>query len=270
MDDRAREGGRYVALGSSFAAGPGIAPVVDRRARRSGRNYAHQVADALSLSLTDVTFSGATTAHVLQGRRKTPAQLEAVTADTALVTITIGGNDIGYIGGLLGASLAAATAHRVGRVSRRAAGWLRGRVSLHVDARRVEEAQRAMALVGEEVRRRAPDAQVVFVDYLTVVGDCELTADVPTPRLPLTADDLRLVARTAECLAGAFAAAAEQSGAGLVRASAASVGHGPLSAEPWVTGFEGGFRRDAPMAYHPTLAGMTAVARMITEHVRAR
>ncbi|MBO0865908.1 MAG: SGNH/GDSL hydrolase family protein, partial [Mycobacterium sp.] len=53
---------RYVALGSSMAAGPGILP----RAKgapwgsgRSARNYAHLVAERLNLDLVDVTFSGA-------------------------------------------------------------------------------------------------------------------------------------------------------------------------------------------------------------------
>jgi hypothetical protein len=48
----------YVALGSSFAAGPGIAPVVQKAALRSGRNYPHQVAERLSLRLVDVTCTG--------------------------------------------------------------------------------------------------------------------------------------------------------------------------------------------------------------------
>lgn len=55
-------GFRHVAaLGSSFAAGPGVAPIVDRRANRSGRNYAHLVAERLGARLTDLTVSGATT-----------------------------------------------------------------------------------------------------------------------------------------------------------------------------------------------------------------
>ena len=57
-------GSRYVAMGSSFAAGPGLptrVPGSPRRAGRSTGNYAHIVARALSLDLYDVTFSGATT-----------------------------------------------------------------------------------------------------------------------------------------------------------------------------------------------------------------
>jgi hypothetical protein len=52
--------GRYVALGSSMAAGPGIrprAPGAPWPAFRSARNYAHLVADALGLDLVDVTYT---------------------------------------------------------------------------------------------------------------------------------------------------------------------------------------------------------------------
>ncbi|MDT7700403.1 MAG: hypothetical protein QOJ30_2728, partial [Pseudonocardiales bacterium] len=58
-------GSKYVAMGSSFAAGPGITPVLDRSALRSGRNYAHRIAETLELDLVDVTYSGATTATIL-------------------------------------------------------------------------------------------------------------------------------------------------------------------------------------------------------------
>ena len=47
---------QMVALGSSFAAGPGVEPVLDRSAMRSGRNYAHLVADALGAVLVDATL----------------------------------------------------------------------------------------------------------------------------------------------------------------------------------------------------------------------
>ena len=75
---------RYVALGSSVAAGPGIRPSADGapfRAGRSARNYPHLVAEQLGLDLVDVTYSGATTANVLTDpstvRRHRPTRLTA-------------------------------------------------------------------------------------------------------------------------------------------------------------------------------------------------
>jgi hypothetical protein len=56
--DTVSTGARYVALGSSLAAGPGVgrrAPGSPRRAGRSSANYAHLVARRLGLQLEDVT-----------------------------------------------------------------------------------------------------------------------------------------------------------------------------------------------------------------------
>src|ERR1700712_285245 len=93
-----KPGDRYVALGSSFGAGPGILPRVEGAPRASGRsekNYAHLLAAHLGLALDDVTFSGATAAEMLEAG----GQVEAVTDTTRLVTVTCGGNDVGYIPG---------------------------------------------------------------------------------------------------------------------------------------------------------------------------
>jgi len=85
---------RHVAsLGSSFAAGPGIQPVDDRRARRSARNYPHLLAERLGARLTDLTVSGATTETILASPQRLfthvfPPQLQGLPADADLVTIT--------------------------------------------------------------------------------------------------------------------------------------------------------------------------------------
>ena len=66
-------GSRYVAMGSSFAAGPGLpsrVPGSPRRAGRSTGNYAHLVARELGLDLHDVTFSGAATSDLLARPRQ--------------------------------------------------------------------------------------------------------------------------------------------------------------------------------------------------------
>ena len=52
----------YVALGSSFASGPGIEPIIDAGCGRSGNNYAHLVAERLGYDLVDVSSGGATVA----------------------------------------------------------------------------------------------------------------------------------------------------------------------------------------------------------------
>src|SRR6185437_2428964 len=44
-DDAVARPLHYAALGSSFAAGPGISPIIDQPAIRSGRNYPHVLAE---------------------------------------------------------------------------------------------------------------------------------------------------------------------------------------------------------------------------------
>jgi hypothetical protein len=60
---------------------------------RSSGNYAHR----LGLHLTDVGWSGETTAQIDDGQPGRPAQLDSVTATTKLVTLTCGGNDVAHL-----------------------------------------------------------------------------------------------------------------------------------------------------------------------------
>jgi lysophospholipase L1-like esterase len=254
-------GSTYVALGSSFAAGPGIEPIVADGPKRSGRNYAHQVAEALSLRLVDVTSSGATTADILVRQQRTgggrlPLQIDAVTADTRLVTVTVGGNDIGYIGKLIKGSLFNVVLDGL----RVLPAGLRRLAGYGAKPEQYSSATDALVTVVEAVRARAPQARVVLVDYLTVFGEDAR----PGPDLPLRADDVRRVRATAEGLAEAFARAAQRSGADLVTASSASAAHGVGSADPWVTGFEWrAVFAGKLVPYHPTAAGMSAVAALV-------
>ncbi|WP_433158943.1 SGNH/GDSL hydrolase family protein [Kribbella sp. CA-247076] len=259
-------GSRYVALGSSFAAGPGIDPIVDRAAGRSGNNYPHLVAAELGLDLTDVTYSGATTANLLDTPQDdAPPQLDAVAPDTVLVTITAGGNDLEYVGTFVRGSLLNTLAKPATLLGRRVANRIRARVSYLKDDAAYEAVTASLVTVVERVRERAPEARVVLVDYLTLVGP----ATRPRLDVPLNEEQLPSVAMMADGLAAAFAKAAATTGADLVTSSAASREHAIGSAEPWTTGFSlrppvlGGV-----VPYHPTAAGMRAVADLIVRTLK--
>jgi lysophospholipase L1-like esterase len=249
---------RYVALGSSMAAGPGIAPQAEGAPRWSGRsaaNYAHLVAEHRDLELIDVTFSGATTAHVLTDRQHgAPPQVTALDGSESLVTITIGGNDVGYVPLLMAAALP--------RVARRLP-LLGARISEMLDRDARDRALAAvfdsLCAVGKAVRRHAPDARIFFVDYLTMLPP----ADVAAPPISDANADLgRHVAVTLERLTADAAAA---TGCEVIRAGEASRNHHAWSSEPWTT-------RPAryivplpgrPAPLHPNGAGMRAVAELI-------
>lgn len=251
--------GRYVALGSSMAAGPGIEPKAADAPFGSGRsalNYPHLVAERLALDLVDVTFSGATTANILTERQRSAApQIEAVTGTEELITVTIGGNDAGYFQMLYAAGLPRWTQSVpvLGKALR---------AQLDVDARMAAVAQvgESLEAVGRELRRRAPAARVVFVDYLV------LLPPPGRPAEPLSAAHVDAGRRIADTLERLTAEAATETGCELVRASAASREHHCWSADPWVSSFGLPWPgRVAPM--HPNATGMRAVADLIVAHL---
>jgi lysophospholipase L1-like esterase len=247
--------GRYVALGSSMAAGPGIRPYVRNApfgSGRSTRNYAHLVAERLHLDLVDVTFSGATTSHLLAERqRSAPPQIEALDGSEALVTITVGGNDVGYVPLLM-----AATLPRPARLL----PAIRALLDRAEHERALGQVGESLSAVGTAVRRRAPRARVVFVDYLTLLPP----EGVPAP--PLSAADAELSRYVGARLEEATAAAAPASGCELIRAGQASRNHHPWSADPWAVG-AGWPLPWRPAPFHPNAAGMRAVAQLVTAQV---
>jgi lysophospholipase L1-like esterase len=244
---------RYVALGSSMAAGPGIrpaAPGAPFRSGRSARNYAHLLAQRLSLDLVDVTFSGATTANVLTERQRGAApQIEALDGSEELVTITIGGNDVGYVPLLMAASLPG-LARRLPPV----------RELLDRDARRkaLDGIGDALHAVGTAVRRRAPRARVMFVDYLTLLPTAGASA------APLSAEHTELGRFVAARLEEATAEAGQATGCEVVRAGQASRDHHGWSADPWTVA-AGCPLPWRPTPFHPNAAGMRAVAELIAK-----
>ena len=247
-------GSRYVAMGSSFAAGPGIparAPGSPRRAGRSASNYAHLVARALGLDLHDVTYSGATTSDILQPSASgQAAQLDAVTPATRLVTLTAGGNDVGYLPRLTLTSLPWPL-RALPRVSAQAAGFGDRAAT---DERFASLGPNLQAIV-RGVTDRAPDCRVLLVDYLTILPP---DGDPGAPPPPAVAEWGRAIAAR---LAATTREAAAAAAADYVAASAASADHHAWSATPWTRRFHLSLRGGAP--YHPNADGMAAVADLV-------
>ncbi len=247
----AETGGRYVAMGSSFAAGPGIPPVQPgspAACGRSANNYASLVAKEYGLALTDVTCSGATTANILTtGQAGQPPQIAAVTAETRLVTITIGGNDVGYVGSLFTYSCQNSGGQNCGTVDQNAM-----RQALTVVDERI-------GAVIAAVHDRAPRARVLVVDYLTIVPR---TAPA-CARVPLTPAQLAFEREVADRLAIATRRAARAERAVLIPAAAASASHDACAAVPWMETYT---PAAGVVPYHPNAAGMAAVADLIAGH----
>lgn len=249
-------GARYVALGSSFASGPGLGPMPADGCLRSTANYASYAAAALNLKLTDVSCASATTDNIVIGPQRTgsgeqPPQIAAVTADTRLVTLTIGGNDVGYAAALdkFGCADAGACAPEA------------------VDEKSIQQATDGLSarLVTaiEAIRAAAPQADVLLVTYPQIVPSDGSTC----PALVLSADHAAAMAAIGVRLNEAFRSAASATGARLVDVYAASADHTACATDPWVAGWVPTDDPSGAHAYHPTGAGMRAVAGMVVAAV---
>ncbi|MDE2596409.1 MAG: SGNH/GDSL hydrolase family protein [Sphingomonadales bacterium] len=236
--------GQYVALGSSFAAGLGLGPRMPGSplvCMRSTHGYPHLLAAMTGLSLVDMSCSGSTTDHILHGGQVfLGPQLDAIGPETRLVTITSGGNDVGYIGDL---TLASGRGGMIGKLL-----WKGPKPVAERDFGKVTE---NVVRIVQEIRRRAPRAVVVVVSYPAVLpeqGSCAaLGIDAAM------ADTGRQIAAR---LHDATQAAARRAGAVFVDMAAAGAGHDACAPEPWVNGA-------APASgapFHPSQAGARATA----------
>ncbi len=93
---------RYVALGDSYTSSPLTGPLAGAPAGclRSTNNYPHLVAADLGAKLTDVSCSGATSEDFSSSQvtdaGTNPPQYDALSDRADLVSVGIGGNDIGF------------------------------------------------------------------------------------------------------------------------------------------------------------------------------
>jgi len=241
--------GEYVALGSSFAAGIGLGPRAPGSplvCMRSSNGYPPRLATLTGLKLVDMSCSGSTSSHILNGGQVfQPAQLAAIGPQTRLVTITSCGNDVGYIGDL---NAAAGTMGPIGK-------WLAGPVK-PAEARDYAQVTRNLVQIVARIRAKAPQAQVVIVTYPAVVpptGSCS--------GLRIDERQAAVSRAVAERLRAATRLAASQVDAVLVDAGAASSGHDACSAMPWISGAA----PSTGVPFHPTAAGAMAVAALIKQ-----
>jgi lysophospholipase L1-like esterase len=242
-----KPGAKYVAMGSSFAAGPGI-PVVGPTCGSSDHNYAHLVAAALHLDLTDVSCSGATTDYILSTSQGAAAlQINAVTPDTVLVTMTIGGNDIGFTRWTGFCSGKAADEHCAANLDRdsisKAVDLLPGKLTATVDA----------------IRARAPNAIVVIVTYPRVFPEDSATCT----ELAMSAEDSAFLRALGQSLEDAFVRVAAERRTLIADAYVLAKNHGPCAASGrWVNGntvAQSGAR------YHPPAEAHIEMARLVRE-----
>ena len=258
---------RIVNLGSSFSAGPGIPPQVNTAAGRSGANFAHLLAKALDADLTDLSVSGATllniteTSQVANGQ-KFPPQIQGVPEDADIVLVLGGGNDMSYVGGLF-------MEHT----------WMMGAFSLINRLKGAsmpampppadeDEVTRRFGKVLDAVHAKAPQARVIVVEYLTLLGP----DTKPSIHVPFDAGRLKHHQAIASKLQSATRKVVDSRSEWCERVPMAelSQGHGIGSAEPWVFGCTAMEQLTGKTWYHPNAEGMKAVAKVLHAQIEVR
>jgi lysophospholipase L1-like esterase len=245
------QGAKYVALGSSFAAGPGVAAQLGV-CGRSDHNYSNLVADALGLTLTDVSCNGATTANIVDTPQNGAApQIDAVSRDTALVTVTIGGNDIRFTSSTFACAGTAQDEH----------------CTANLDKAMINEAVNQLptdlGAMLDAIKAKAPQVIIVLVTYPRVFPSDAASCS----ELELSADDTAYLAALGQKLEDAFVSATSSRQSLIADAYVRAEGHGPCAAaDRWVNGAN---VADTGIRYHPTAMGHIAMARLVLAALRS-
>ncbi|SDN46339.1 SGNH/GDSL hydrolase family protein [Allokutzneria albata] len=251
---------KYVALGDSFTAGPFIPgqrmdPI---GCLRSDRNYPSLLAKQLApAKFADVSCSGAVIDDMTAPQKvllgENPPQLGSLTPDTDLVTVSVSGNDVGFVPVLATCALASVRdpfghpckdEHTVGGTDKL--------------VQRIEQTAPRMGALLATIKQKAPKAKVLVVGYLRLlppVNGC-------WPLVPIARGDVAYLDGLQQRLNGMLAAQATSAGVGYVDTYAPSIGRDvcQLPGTKWVEGLV----PTAPAApVHPNAAGMTAVAALV-------
>lgn len=263
----ALDGTDYVALGDSFSSGP-LIPLMRNDASgcfRSTNNYPAYLADLLDVSTyRDATCAGAVTADlwraqpVVLGSTRPPPQLDALSDETDLVTLGIGGNDFGLFGSIIGGCSRLLPWRSPGSPCRDSFAGAQGADTKARDARRI---RRPVTRAVREVREAAPNAEVLVVGYPQL-----MPADGSCRAAGLTAGDAAWASGIQVRLNRSLERAAEAGGATYVDLTEASVGHDVCAGkDAWVNGRID--RIGVALGFHPFQKGMAGVARIVYEAV---
>lgn len=227
----------YVALGDSFSSGVGTRNYYadGTSCYRSPQTYAALVATDYGLDLTLVACSGAKTADVVA------SQAGSLRTGTRYVSMTIGGNDVGFSSVLTECALP---------------GWMSnctGALNTGLTTLRTALPNR-LDRVLSTVRTRSPNARVVVAGYPHLFNgeDCNAaTFFSPTEeaRLNAATDELNTVLRNRTAAAGMR----------FVSPVSRFDGHAVCDSTEWINGFS----RPLVNSYHPNVSGYRAYAGLV-------
>lgn len=205
--------GEYVALGDSYSSGSGAGDYIDQACTRSANAYPKLWADANAPSAFGFAACGGAQIPDVRG-----SQLSALSADTELVSISIGGNDSGFASTMIICRLFSAR-------------WCQAQLDNGAEYIREDLPGELDALYGE-IRARAPEAKVVVMGYPYLYkegGTC-------TGAGSLAADKRAMINDGSDVLNGVIKARAEAAGFAFADARTAFAGHEICTGDPWIDG----------------------------------
>jgi lysophospholipase L1-like esterase len=240
----------YVSLGDSYAAGPLIPnPVLPLGCLKSDHNYPHLAAPGIGLTLRDASCSGATTTDMTNPQNvdpdgPNPPQFNSLDTGTTVVSLTIGGNDIGF--SEVVESCITYNPFSSPCKNKYASG---GKDQL---AERIEATAPKVAAVLQGIHSRSPAAKIYVVNYPAIFPE---TGSGCWPQMPISFTDAPYLRATEQRLNSMLATQASASGATLVNWYQASIGHDACkgTSTRWVEPLVPGTLA-API--HPNKAGM--------------
>ena len=220
----------YVALGDSYTAGPLI---LDQSTDplgclRSTKNYPQVARTKIKATkFKDVSCSGATTSDFATAQGVTPGpnqpQFNALDANTKIVTIGIGGNDIGF----------SSIVKNCATLDPFSKGCkpdyvVNGRDLL---AEKITATGPKIDSVLVETKKRAPSAKVFVVGYPTIIPE---TGSGCWPTVPIVGSDITYLRSVAKNLNAMLKARAQANGATYIDTATSSIGHDMCSSSKWV------------------------------------
>jgi hypothetical protein len=275
-----------VSLGSTFAAGSSIPPILNHSALRSGCNYPSLLAEKLGARLTDRTACGASLnnmAHTWQSSNsinpidgeRLPPQLLGVTKDTDLITITagksvgvptivtrselliyshpfLGGQELGLCQSLIRSYAAVQLAQKLGLFARPVL-WKMGETVRLPGSAQLSNINSGLKHIISTAKETAPHARIVLIDYLPIFG----LASTPSNSLSLAEPVIRTFQTLQLQLNDCIDLTARETGVDLIRASKLGEGHELGTREEWIT------RSDISqgiLPFMPNEEGMRAIA----------
>jgi lysophospholipase L1-like esterase len=252
----------YTALGDSYAAGPLIPnqSLNPLGCLRSDHNYAHLAAPSIGLTLRDPSCSGAKTNHMTESQSvefgTNPPQFNSLDASTTVVSLTIGGNDIGF--SEVAQSCITLNPFSTPCKDKYDPG---GKDQL---AERIAATAPKVAAVLQGIHSRSPAAKIYVVNYPAIFPE---TGFGCWPQMPIGFGDVPYLRSTEQNLNKMLATQAAANGATVVDWYKASIGHDACksSSTRWV---EPLVPSELAAPIHPNLAGMQGGANALVTAVK--